>query len=69
MLWALANPGRGLVEPEDMDHAAVLAFAAPYLGELGGVYTDWTPLDGRGELFREALDPDDPWQFRNVRVR
>ncbi|WP_028536589.1 saccharopine dehydrogenase C-terminal domain-containing protein [Paludibacterium yongneupense] len=68
MLWALAHPGRGLVEPEDMDHGEVLAAAAPYLGEIIGVYTDWTPLSGRGELFREEMITDDPWQFRNVRV-
>jgi homospermidine synthase len=33
-----------------------------------GRYTDWTPLDGRGELFPEAIDTSDPWQFTNVLV-
>jgi homospermidine synthase len=33
-----------------------------------GKYTDWTPLQDRGQLFPEELDRDDPWQFKNVRV-
>ena len=68
MVWAIENPRRGIVEPEDMDHARVLELAAPYLGELVGVYADWTPLAGRGELFPEATIDDDPWQFANFRV-
>jgi homospermidine synthase len=35
---------------------------------MAGVFTGWTPLDGRGVLFPEDVDRDDPWQFRNVRV-
>ena len=31
-------------------------------------YTDWTPLAGRGALFPEDVDHDDPWQFKNVLV-
>jgi homospermidine synthase len=34
---------------------------------MAGVYSDWTPLQGRGALFPEATDPD-PWQFSNFRV-
>ncbi len=41
----------------------------PYLGRMTGAYTDWTPLHGRGGLFPEDIDADDPWQFRNVIVR
>jgi homospermidine synthase len=33
-----------------------------------GHYTDWTPLEDRSELFPEALDRGDPWQFSNVLV-
>ncbi|MCF8159873.1 MAG: saccharopine dehydrogenase NADP-binding domain-containing protein [Polaromonas sp.] len=68
MVWALAHPQAGVVEPEDMDHEAVLAIASPYLGELVGVHGDWTPLQGRGQLFAEDMDTEDPWQFKNVRV-
>ncbi|WP_439813912.1 homospermidine synthase [Zavarzinia sp. CC-PAN008] len=68
MIWAIENPTLGLVEPDEMDHARVLEIAAPYLGEVVGVYGDWTPLDGRETLFPEDLDRDDPWQFKNIRV-
>ena len=68
LVWAIENPDRGLVEPEEMDHERVLEIAAPYLGELAGAFTDWTPLQGRGQLFPEDIDPEDPWQFKNIRV-
>jgi homospermidine synthase len=68
MIWALENPRRGLVEPEEMDFERILALTTPYLGELVGAYSDWTPLAHRGELFDEDVDRDDPWQFRNFLV-
>ena len=40
----------------------------PTGGPMHGVYTDWTPLIGRGWLFDEDLDRSDPWQFTNFRV-
>jgi homospermidine synthase len=68
MVWALRNPRAGVVEPDDLDPRTILEVAGPYLGDLVGVYGDWTPLRDRRPLFREDLDRDDPWQFRNVRV-
>lgn len=68
MIWAIENPDRGIVEPDEMDFRRNLEICGPYLGRLVGAYTDWTPLAQRGELFPEDLDWDDPWQFRNVRV-
>jgi homospermidine synthase len=68
MVWAMENPDRGVVEPDDMDFRRVLEIAADYLGPVVGRYTDWNPLTGRGVLFDEDLDRSDPWQFRNVRV-
>jgi homospermidine synthase len=68
MVWALRHPQAGVVEPEDIDHELVLEIATPYLGELVGVYGDWSPLQERGRLFAEELDRDDPWQFINFRV-
>jgi homospermidine synthase len=67
-VWALEHPHAGVVEPEEMDFARVLEIARPYLGELVGVYGDWSPLNGRETLFPEDLDRDDPWQFKNFRV-
>jgi homospermidine synthase len=68
MIWAMENPNRGIVEPDDMDFERPLEICMPYLGTVLGKYTDWTPLYQRGELFAEDLDPTDPWQFKNVRV-
>jgi homospermidine synthase len=68
IVWALENPAAGIVETDDMDHARCLEIQRPYLGKLAGFYTDWTPLSDRPGLFPEDIDPDDPWQFRNVLV-
>jgi homospermidine synthase len=64
----MRHPAAGIVDPDDMDFREVLEVAAPYLGEMVGVFSDWTPLQGRGELFAEDIDAGDPWQFKNVRV-
>jgi homospermidine synthase len=68
MAWALRHPEAGVVEPEEIDHETVLQAARPYLGELAGVWGDWNPLQGRGRLFGETVDAEDPWQFLNIRV-
>ncbi len=67
-IWAIENPRMGVVESDELDHARILELCAPYLGEVVGVYSDWTPLQGRGALFPEEVDASDPWQFKNVRV-
>lgn len=67
MVWAIRNPEAGTVEPDDLDHEAILEIAAPYLGEVVGVYGDWTPLKDRSALFSADIDAD-PWQFKNFRV-
>jgi homospermidine synthase len=68
MVWALENPRAGVVEADALDHARVLDVAGPYLGDMVGAYSDWTPLLDRGRLFPEAVDATDPWQFGNFRV-
>ena len=68
MVAAVAQPALGLVEPEQLDFRLVLSTARPYLGRVIGAWCDWTPLTGRGRLFPEALDLNDPWRFANVRV-
>ncbi|HEY2145368.1 MAG TPA: saccharopine dehydrogenase C-terminal domain-containing protein [Steroidobacteraceae bacterium] len=68
MIWAMENPRRGIVEPDEMDYRRPLDICKPYLGKVVGRYTDWTPLYQRGELFTEDLDTQDPWQFKNIRV-
>ena len=68
MVWAMEHPGAGLVEADALDHARILDIMRPYLGELVGVYSDWTPLQDRARLFPEDLDLTEPFRFSNVRV-
>jgi len=68
-IWAVRNPREGLREADQLDFREVLEIARPYLGSLVGAYTDWTPLQGRGELFNEKLVPDQPWLLQNVCAR
>ncbi len=68
MVWAIENPVAGVVEADHLDHARVLEVTTPYLGDMVGEYSDWTPLVDRGVLFPEEIDREDPWQFRNFRV-
>jgi homospermidine synthase len=68
MIWALENPNRGIVEPDELDHERILEICRPYLGKVVGEFSDWTPLFDRGRLFPEDLDATDPWQFKNFRV-
>jgi len=67
-IWAIRHPERGVIEPDELPFDEILDLARPYLGEMLGVYTDWTPLDDRAWLFSEPLDRADPWQFVNFRV-
>jgi homospermidine synthase len=69
VIWAMENPRRGIVEPDEIDFRRNLEICMPYLGPVVGEFTDWNPLTGRESLFKEDLDHDDPWQFKNVRVR
>ncbi len=69
MVWALENPEAGIVEADELDFRRCLEVQTPYLGPVIGAYTDWTPLKHRGELFPEAVDESDPWQFTNVLVQ
>jgi homospermidine synthase len=68
VVWMLENPDRGIVEADEMDYRRCLEIQRPYLGQVIGRYTDWTPAQGRGELFPEDVDRADPWQFSNVLV-
>jgi homospermidine synthase len=68
MIWALQNPERGVVEPDEMDADFIMSIARPYLGEMVGVWSKWTPLTGREKFFPEKLERNDPWQFANVLV-
>lgn len=68
IVWAIENPNEGVVEPDEVDHARVLEIANPYLGDVVGVRSKWTPLEGRQKGFTQNIDTADPWQFKNFRV-
>jgi homospermidine synthase len=68
IIWALRHPRMGVLEPDELPFAEMLALVQPYWGEIIGVHTKWTPLEGRSALFEEPVDENDPWQFRNFRV-
>ena len=68
LVWAIENPQQGVIEPDEMDFRRVLEICRPYLGDVVGKYSNWTPLFDRGRLFEEDIDPTDPWQFKNIRV-
>jgi homospermidine synthase len=68
VVWALENPAAGVVEADEIDFRRIMEISRPYLGEMAGAYADWTPLQGRGQLFPEDVDAEDPWQFKNFRV-
>ncbi|GAB0118353.1 homospermidine synthase [Acidisoma sp. 7E03] len=68
VIWAMENPERGVIEPDAIDHDRILEITKPYLGEVVGVYSDWTPLQDRARLFPEVLNQDEPWAFGNFRV-
>ncbi len=69
LVWAMENPGAGIVETDEMDFRRCLEIQTPYLGPVIGAYTDWTPLKGRGGLFQEKLDRRNPWAFANIIAR
>ena len=67
-IWAMENPDSFVIEPDEMNHERILEIARPYLGDMVGEFSDWTPLHDRHRLFREDVDTRDPWQFKNFRV-
>jgi len=68
MAWAIRNPERGILEPDDLPFDEMLRIIRPYLGDVVGVYSDWTPLDDGCALFEVPKDRADPWQFLNFRI-
>jgi homospermidine synthase len=71
-LWAIRNPDRGVLVPDDLPHDEILAVARPWLGRNLSQPSSWTPLQDRFEPFERfaatALDRSDPWQFVNFLI-
>jgi homospermidine synthase len=68
LLWAIENPTKGIIEPDEMPFEDILRITDPYMGKLVGEWTSWNPLQDRNILFSEDIDYQDPWQFKNFRV-
>jgi len=68
VIWGMKNPARDVIDPDDMPFDEILRICRPYLGNIVGEYSEWTPLQDRGWLFPEEIDATDPWQFKNFRV-
>lgn len=68
MLWAIENPKKGYIEPEEMDFDFVLKYAMPYLGPVVMEETDWHPTIDVTSLFKRDLDKKNPNSLSNFRV-
>lgn len=68
IVWMIKNPKKGMVEPEELDFEEVLAVARPYLGPMASIQSDWKPIEDRNTLFKQKLNPNNPWGFENFRV-
>ena len=69
--WAVKNPKRGLLVPDDLPWREVLAYAEKYWGGIYSAPADWTPIDNRKDFFEgwngKEYDSD-PWQFSNFLI-
>jgi homospermidine synthase len=70
--WAMQNPDRGLLVPDDLPWKEVLNFAEKYWGGFHSEAADWDPLMHRNDLYRKwngrIYDHEDLWQFANFAV-
>jgi len=67
--WAMKNPERGYMVPDDMPWREVLPYAERYWGGYHSEAADWDPMMHRNDLFKgwngRQYDESDPWQFTN----
>jgi homospermidine synthase len=59
LIWIIENPHQGLVEAEQADYKRILDIAAPYLGQLGGVWSTWHFAANEAAPY---------WHFADLRV-
>ena len=68
MMWAIQNPRRGYVEPEELPHEFVLEHAIPYLGPVVFEQTNWRPEEDKNSIFRRKVNSKHPNALENFRV-
>lgn len=70
--WAMKNPDKGLLVPDELPWREVLGYAEKYWGGIHSEAADWDPLQNRNDLFEgwnnKKVDRSDPWQFSNFLV-
>lgn len=70
--WAIRNPHRGILVPDDLPWRDILDLGEKYWGGWHSVSTDWNPLHNRKDWFEgwndARIDTSDPWQFTNFLV-
>jgi homospermidine synthase len=70
--WAMKNPDKGLLVPDELPWREVLAYAEKYWGGIHSQAADWDPLVNRNDLFEgwndKKVDRSDAWQFTNFLV-
>jgi homospermidine synthase len=70
--WAMKNPDKGLLVPDELPWREVLGYAEKYWGGIHSHAADWDPLLNRKDLFErwndKKVDRVDPWQFTNFLV-
>ena len=72
LVFAIGNPCKGILVPDDLPYKEILDVARRYLGPCPSVQTDWTPLKSRSRLFAKwgapPVDEADLWQFASFAV-
>lgn len=66
--WAMHNPNRGYLVPDDLPWREILRYAHRYWNFVS-FQSDWDPISTRNDLFKgwngREYDLEDPWQFTN----
>ena len=66
--WAMHNPNKGYLVPDDLPWREILAYADKYWNFVS-FQSDWDPISTRNDLFKgyngRNYDLEDPWQFTN----
>jgi homospermidine synthase len=71
--WAMENPNRGYLVPDNLPWREIVATADKYWGGIVSVQSDFDPVSTRLDPFEGwngiAYDDDDPWQFTNFLIQ
>jgi homospermidine synthase len=69
VMWAIENPNKSVLVPDDLPYEYILKIAKPYLGRFVSEPSDWTPFKNYRVFFKENfntyLDKKNPWCFNN----